>query len=106
MRQVVVLIFSCGSGLRVTHPRRNAHPVHGVQQLWGAGAFHLFAQIAEVDVQGVRVAHERATPDPIQDLLAAVNRLGLAHQETEQFEFPLRQVQLPLAPAERCGSAG
>jgi len=66
---VVVPMFNCSSGLCLIHPRHETNPPDGVNQGGRTLLLEFAAQIAQIHIQGVGVAHKRCSPDSFQDLL-------------------------------------
>ena len=55
----------------------------------------LLAQMADVDVDGARVAVGAVAPDRAQQVVAAVDALAIAHQRVQQLELRERQRDRP-----------
>ena len=89
---------NCASGFWIPNSRHEAHTAHGVQQLRFPFCFHLFAQVAHVDIEGVGVANKRSTPHGIENRLARLHFIGIAYQEQQQFKLPLRERNAALSP--------
>ena len=83
--------YNCSSRFRIAHPRHEANAAHGVEQLRFAFRFHLFAQVAHVDVEGVGISNEGGTPDGIQNRLALLHGVRVFYKEQQQLKFPLRK---------------
>src|SRR5450755_4244126 len=82
-------------GRRLEHV---ANAADGVDQRLAAGV-DLLAQVADVQLDDVRLAAEVVVPDPVEDLGLGQHAARVAHQEAEQLELGSRQLDELAAPA-------
>src|SRR5699024_7946809 len=76
----------------------------GLDRIAAEGPVDLVAQMADVDLDDVRVALEVDVPHRLEDLTLGDHVAGVLGQEGEQRELPRRQLDLDLAaphPASR-----
>src|SRR3712207_4462916 len=75
-----------------------AAAANGGKQGWLAGAIELVTEIADVDIDHVRLAFEVVLPDRGQDLLAREQATGVAGKVFEQRELSTREVDRMTGP--------
>src|SRR4051812_23615763 len=69
----------------------------GVQQAGLAARLELAPQVGDEDVDRVRRRHRVVAPDLVEQALAGDDQALVAHQELEQLELPVGQLDLALA---------
>src|SRR4051812_36871968 len=75
----------------------------GVQQARLAARLELAPQVGDEDVDRVRRRHRVVAPDLVEQALAGDDEALVAHQELEQLELPISQLDFPLAAADLAG---
>ena len=68
--------------------------------------FGLAAQVADVDVERARAGLEVEAPDPVVDRVAPEHDAGVQHEQLEQVELGLGELERRVRRARRCGAAG
>src|SRR6476619_9761 len=75
-----------------------ADRLHGCPAEW---AVDLVAEVADVDIDDVRITLEREVPDVLQQLRPGQRFPRVLHQVLEERELLRREVDLPLATVDR-----
>src|SRR6478609_8584413 len=74
-----------------------AEAPHGMDHRFPAGV-DLFSEIGNVQLDDIGLPAEIVVPHPVEDLRLRHHPLGLAHEETQQFEFGVRQTDQVVTP--------
>src|SRR5690606_9907967 len=84
-------------------PQREADAANGLDQFRGAGCVELSAQIADVDIDHVRIDVRMLAPDVIEDGVAREHMASVAGEVFQQGELTCRQLDLLAATVDLPG---
>src|SRR5438045_1855042 len=86
-------------------PQHVARPAHRMDQARLAVSLELLPQVADIDLDQVRLAAEVVVPDPIEDHLARQYPARVVQEERQQLVLLGRQLD-PTLTAERLAGGG